>query len=339
MCEISIVVPVYNKKKYLTNTVQSILNQTFTEFELLLIDDGSTDGSGKICDCLADSDKRVKVFHTINQGVSAARNYGIRKAGGKYIGFVDADDYVDKTFLEKLYGAIEEKNAGLAVCDYYEIKNRKKKNHNHRNYHSGNIVFEVLRQDLQCIVWNKLFVRNKIKHLFDEKISTCEDSIFCARYYYDNNPKIAYVNETLYGYLVHNDGLTSTLQNKSFLGINKLLVINRKISDRINDERLRYLAIHHIYRVYYFGIYTYIFENLSKGPMDREKLSIIEQIINDRKYQRIIKYIIKYSRMDRRAERASVTELLLTLLSILKLKRIIYVFSKVRKCLEPLTNR
>ena len=339
MCEISIIVPVYDKKKYLLNTVWSILNQTFGDFELLLIDDGSTDGSGMICDRLATLNKKVKVFHTINQGVSAARNYGIRKAGGKYIGFIDADDYIDKTFLEKLYNAIEKNDAGLAVCDYYEIKNGRKKIHNHRNYHSGNKEFEVLRQDLQCILWNKLFVRKKIKHLFDESISTCEDSLFCARYYYDNNPKIVYVNETLYGYLVHNDGLTSTLQKRSFSGINKLLIINRKISNRIHDEQLKYLAIHHIYRVYYFGIYTYVFENLSKGPVNSEKLSVIEQIINDRKYQRIIRFIMKYSRMDKRAEKISITEIILALLSMLKLKRTIYLFSKVRKCLEPLMNR
>ena len=96
MPEISIIVPVYNVEKYLTRCIDSILTQTFTNFELILVDDGSTDKSGVICDSYEKKDKRVKVIHKKNQGVSEARNTGLNFAKGKKISFVDSDDYIYK---------------------------------------------------------------------------------------------------------------------------------------------------------------------------------------------------------------------------------------------------
>ncbi|KAF3371822.1 glycosyl transferase family 2, partial [Enterococcus faecium] len=93
MCEISIIVPVYKVEKYLRKCVDSILAQTFTDFEVILVDDGSPDNSGKICDEYAEKDNRVRVIHKENGGLSSARNAGIDVARGKYLGFVDSDDY------------------------------------------------------------------------------------------------------------------------------------------------------------------------------------------------------------------------------------------------------
>ncbi len=338
MCEISIVIPVYNKKRYIVDSVKSVLSQTFRDFELLLIDDGSTDGSGAICDRLSVLDERVKVYHTENRGVSATRNCGIRKASGKYIGFIDADDTVDCFFLEKLHTSMVEKNASIATCGYYEVRDGKRIIHDYKDYGSGDAVFELLRQDLLCILWNKLFVREKIKHLFDESISTCEDSLFCTQYYCDNHPIIAYVNEVLYGYTVCQSGLTSTVQKRAFRGINKLLVMNRKVSEEISDDKLKLLIVHHLYKVYFYGIYTYIFGNLSKGFMDTQKLAIIDRIIHDRKYQRIIRFIIKYPRRDKRAEHAGIGELPILFFSLLKMKRSVYFYSKVKRWLETIKN-
>ena len=339
MCEISIIVPVYNKQTYIENTVGSILEQTFHDFELLLIDDGSTDDSGRICDELAASDGRVKVFHTENHGVSAARNVGLRNAEGKYISFIDADDHVDKAFLEMLHASIENQGAALSVCGYYEIRNGIKTIHYLQSYGSGNDIYEILRQDLLCILWNKLFVREKIKHLFDESITTCEDSVFCSRYYLDNSPKIAYVNEILYGYMARGDGLTSVYQSGAIDGVNKLLKVNRQITDRITDERFRYLVLHHVYKVYFYGIYTYIFENLSKHPISDESLSVISGIINEEKYRRIIKYILKNSRRGSGVERNGISEYLVIFFSLLKMKKAIFYLSKVKTCLIRITNR
>ena len=99
--KISVIVPVYNEEKYLRRCIDSILAQTFTDFELLLIDDGSKDKSGEICDEYAEKDLRVRAFHKLNGGVSSARNIGLDKARGEWICFVDSDDYVNNIFLEK----------------------------------------------------------------------------------------------------------------------------------------------------------------------------------------------------------------------------------------------
>lgn len=338
MCEISIIIPIYNKKSYLEKAVMSVFRQTFNDFELLLIDDGSTDGSSELCDNLSKKDSRIKVFHTENHGVSAARNFGIKKATGRYISFIDADDNIDKTFLEKLYNVIQKNDAELAVSGYYEVNNGRRIIHNIKNYNSGNEVFEYLRNDMLCILWNKLFVREKISHLFDERISTCEDSIFVTQYYLDNRPKIAVVNEALYRYSVHNSGLTATFQKTSFDGIRKLLRLNRLVSEQITDNALKSRIIHHLYKVYNYGIYTYIFGNLYRNPITQDKLSIVDRVINDRAYQRIVRYILLYPFRDRRVERIGVFEFLIMISSLYKMKRMVLFLSKMKNHLDLLIH-
>ena len=117
MCRISIIVPVYNVEKYLKKCVDSILGQTFTDFELLLIDDGSTDNSGSICDELAKTDNRIKVIHKENGGLSDARNIGIEVAKGDFIGFIDSDDYIDEDMYAFLYNNILKYDAELSMCE------------------------------------------------------------------------------------------------------------------------------------------------------------------------------------------------------------------------------
>lgn len=115
--EISIIVPVYNCEKYLPRCIDSILAQTYADFELLLIDDGSVDNSGNICDSYAEKDKRVRVIHQANAGVSAARNAGLDATHGEYVGFVDADDYIDAEMFRILYEKSEKENADIVMCD------------------------------------------------------------------------------------------------------------------------------------------------------------------------------------------------------------------------------
>lgn len=121
---VSVVVPVYNVEKYLCRCIDSILNQTFTDFELILADDGSTDSCGAICDAYAAKDSRVKVIHRKNGGVSAARNTGLDAAEGEYIAFVDSDDYIDRDFLQVLVSAMEEVNADVVVSNYRKENDR-----------------------------------------------------------------------------------------------------------------------------------------------------------------------------------------------------------------------
>lgn len=121
--EISVIVPVYNVEQYLAECISSILSQTFTDFELLLVDDGSPDRCGEICDEYAGKDKRVRVFHQENAGLSCARNKGLEYASGTYIAFVDSDDYVTSTYLQELYASLpaDKSQRGTVICGFDKL--------------------------------------------------------------------------------------------------------------------------------------------------------------------------------------------------------------------------
>ncbi len=113
---ISVIIPVYNVEEYLDECIASVVTQTWCELEVLLIDDGSTDQSGVICDTWKERDRRVKVFHCDNKGVSAARNYGLINCKGEYISFLDSDDFLDRQTIEKLYLSISRTQGDISTC-------------------------------------------------------------------------------------------------------------------------------------------------------------------------------------------------------------------------------
>ena len=121
MKEISIIIPVYNSEEYLPACLDSVLDQVFRDFELILVDDGSPDDCGRICDEYAKKDSRITVYHIENCGSSAARNYGIDRASGKYIGFIDSDDYIDRDMYRILYNNIEREAADISMCGLADV--------------------------------------------------------------------------------------------------------------------------------------------------------------------------------------------------------------------------
>lgn len=165
---ISIIVPVYNVEDYLTKCVQSIRNQTYPNLEIILVDDGSTDHSGEMCDSLALLDHRISVYHKANGGLSDARNCGIDHAAGRYIGFVDSDDYVDRSMFENLYHHMKVCGADISACGYrmiYQDKSVDICEGDSLQQYTDEEAFEVLfdRDNLGVLAWNKLFS----KELFD----------------------------------------------------------------------------------------------------------------------------------------------------------------------------
>lgn len=122
---ISIIVPIYNVELYLDECIESIINQTYSNLEIILIDDGSVDNSGKICDKYAKKDKRIRVIHKKNSGVSDSRNYGIKISNGQYIAFIDSDDYVENNYIEVLYTSILDYNADISIVGYNKVYNSK----------------------------------------------------------------------------------------------------------------------------------------------------------------------------------------------------------------------
>ena len=115
---ISVIVPVYNVRAYLESCINSIINQTYKNLDIILVDDGSTDGSGEVCDKFLEIDKRIRVFHKNNGGLSDARNYGLKEAQGELIGFVDSDDMLDKRMYEVLYYNMKKFDADISICSY-----------------------------------------------------------------------------------------------------------------------------------------------------------------------------------------------------------------------------
>ena len=121
MSKVSIVVPIYNVEKYLEQCIDSIINQTLKDIEIILVDDGSPDNCPQICDDYAKKDSRIKVVHKKNGGLSSARNAGIEVATGDYIGFVDSDDYIELDMYEKMYSIAIENNVDFVMSDYYRV--------------------------------------------------------------------------------------------------------------------------------------------------------------------------------------------------------------------------
>lgn len=203
--KISIIVPVYNVEKYLHRCIDSILNQTFTNFELLLIDDGSTDTSSRICDEYVKKDNRIRVFHKKNGGVSSARNVGLNNATGEWIAFVDSDDRVDDIWLEKyndnididtdiiFQGYVREEKNNKQLFFYYDNPNQKG---------TKDIISELEQRDLFGWTWIKIFKANIIrKHnlRFNENISMSEDLIFTLEFCLHIN-RIKVLSSTTYHY-------------------------------------------------------------------------------------------------------------------------------------------
>lgn len=208
---ISVIIPVYNAEKTIRKTLDSIKEQTFLNFEVIMIDDGSTDASGDICDEYAHSDKQFKVKHKQNQGVSAARQAGIDMARGEYIIHVDPDDWVERTMLKELCVEAEQSKADMVICDFYE--NIGKVQIYHKQQPSSlepETVLRELFQQLHGSCWNKLVKRvcyNQYNVCFPKNIYYCED-LYVNVALLKHPINVAYLGKAYYHYVQYDDKAT-----------------------------------------------------------------------------------------------------------------------------------
>lgn len=166
MDKISVIVPVYNVEPYIRQCVDSIINQTYKNLEIILVDDGSPDNCGKICDEYATKDSRIKVLHIENGGPAIARNAGLDIATGKYIGYIDSDDYIEPDMYETLHNAMIKTDAGLVICNWFEgTENNWVKNtvYPEKEIITSNEAFEIFYSSMY--VWNKLYRKDVVKNL------------------------------------------------------------------------------------------------------------------------------------------------------------------------------
>lgn len=276
MAEVSIIVPVYQVEKYLRQCVDSILAQTFTDFELILVDDGSKDQSGQICDEYAGMDERIKVIHKENSGPSDTRNRGMEQAAGNYFIFVDSDDYIAPTMVECLHQSILKENADIAACNYlYVFEDDRNQNF------STNIPPEVLpgteifynrKNDRSygywTVVWNKLYKSESFGKLRFRVGKYYEDE-FWANDIYQMDIRMVTIPESLYYYRQHDNNSMKTTNMKKNLDILEAL-----------QERIDVYLMEEAYSEQAYRVLIYSLEYLEKSKRmitnREEKASFIQ---------------------------------------------------------------
>ena len=270
---ISIIVPVYNCISSLKRCIDSIQRQTFTDWELLLVDDGATDGSGYLCDQAASSDNRIRVLHKPNGGVSSARNMGLDHAQGEYVMFCDSDDWVEPEWCEQLYLAAKENPGCQPICNYYrrtanhETINRKEQCEDMNESITKADFFSLNRYELLGIPWNKIYIRSILEenHIrFQSGLSLGEDLVFNLDYLHCQTGGFTFINKPLYHYSV---GSTDSLSSKYYPDLSE---IYQKVYLRIKDELRSIPGAYEKWELEYEHSYFFAFDRVFRNTLSKK---------------------------------------------------------------------
>lgn len=286
---ISIVLPIYNVEKYLKKCIETILNQTYDNIEILLVDDGSTDHSGEICDEFEKKDKRIKVIHKTNGGLSDARNTGLKHAKGKYISFIDSDDYVSEKYVEELYTLLKTNNAQIAVCNFQRVKE------DGQVVSTEDIQSETLssKEALEklndrkfyptsIVAWNKLY---DIK-LFDDILYPLgklhEDEYTTYKLYYKAK-KVVITSNVLYYYRTVQTSIMNRTFNKNRLDIIEALEERMEFFKEKNEKKLYELSLiqyESVLMIHYMNCKFYLEDakDIQEEILNKYKKNYIETI-------------------------------------------------------------
>lgn len=268
--QISVIVPVYNVSMYLEKCVESLLAQTFADFELILVDDGSSDESGGICDSYEEKDSRVQAIHQRNAGVSAARNRGLARARGTYIAFVDADDWAAPEMLENLLHEITWNETDMAICRFYEVTDGKKEIHNDHfpwGVYEGEKIMPMFRQmfggrEMMGSICRCMFKAGIIRRvgISFSPLRFSEDLLFVLEYLLCCQ-RVCYMEKPLYFYNRSNPVSTLTTigekNTQDFLAIPGKLYRLFKKYGKLTTEILEglgeeyFLCVQRVYRIAY----------------------------------------------------------------------------------------
>ena len=258
---VSVIVPVYNVDKYISECINSIVDQTYKKLDIILIDDGSTDNSGLICDEYKDFDDRIRVIHKKNGGAASAKNVGLDLVKGKYVCFVDSDDYLSKDYVEKLLKNMIENNSDISECLFFNLYKDKKSN---ESFYSQNRVFsseQYLEQYIKdwksSLFWNKLFKTEVINSIRFKKEKRCIDDEFFTYKVILNSKRISKLDESLYFYRQRKSSAINNSKNN-----------NQKAQDSIDILIERY------------NLVTNKYPKLKKEYIDHD-ICYLHYIIND----------------------------------------------------------
>lgn len=302
--DVSIIIPVHNVEQYLSRCIDSVLSQTFANWELLLVDDGSTDKSSSLCDEYKLKDVRIRVFHKENGGVSSARNMGLDYAKGEWISFVDSDDYLEPNMYEVMYAGTQCAPVDVVYCDYFQCFNNGKIRENVAVYDSDKR--ERLRAFLLKgwpVVWNKLYRRSFLEKndiTFQSKYNFCEDMLFTFEVLYHSNEAL-HIAQALYNYnrineysivntLWSNERMIRNIQdgievvNKIILFLkerNMYIYLERELAWSLLKAKVGYIYIkskRNDYRLLYPGFNKYILSN----PLTSRKTKLLQCLMMSR---------------------------------------------------------
>jgi len=287
---VSIIVPIYKVEKYLNQCVESIVNQTYTNLEIILVDDGSPDSCGAICDEWAQKDTRIKVIHQENRGLSGARNTGIEHSNGQYLMFVDSDDYVVPEYVERLFCSIVMNQADMAMCGFFYLSTANcliEKPLSCEREVLGKIdallglerVWE--EKELYIVVWNKLYSR-KLWETTRFKEGVLREDEFVMPKLYEKCNCIAIENECLYVYRRREASITAEKNEIFCMTEIDYMMEREKVYQKIGAKELLIMHQIHLYSVY---------DNLGMRELDKKK-EIQRKI---RKYYFFEKYATKIS--------------------------------------------
>lgn len=300
MPKISVIMPIYNKVRYIEKSVNSILNQTYENFELIIVDDGSSDGSEIICDKFAKQDLRIKVFHIENGGASNARNIGLEKATGDYIQFIDADDFIEHNMFKNLVDIIKVNRVDIIISGIKKISMQenninilqevlpKQKGKIERNMLFENFAYEQYKTGIYGFISNKL-IRKKIidknKIRFNNNIKLAEDYEFFL-HVYENIRNCYFIQYSFYNYIQDTDN--NSLNKDTIVDYMCQIQIQlyaKQIIERNNPnkENLKWINCN-ITRYIYCYLYNLNFNKYTSYSSKYNYITINKDIINSISY-------------------------------------------------------
>lgn len=209
MEKISVIVPIYNVEEYLERCIKTIINQTYKDLEIILVDDGSTDSSGKICDNYAKKDNRIVVIHKKNGGLSDARNAGIDKSTGKYLYFIDSDDYIELNMLEDLYHNCVDNSCEIAISNKF-IEYDEKNFYEQKSILADKVADSIEALELLLLsdpaIWNKLFLKDLFNNIRFPKGKLYED-IITTPFLFEKAKRVYFNSNSYYHYIQRNNSI------------------------------------------------------------------------------------------------------------------------------------
>lgn len=305
---ISVIVPVYNVEKYLERCVESILNQTYSKLEIILVDDGSTDSSGSKCDILAKRDKRIKVIHKKNGGLSDARNYGLNIATGDYILFVDSDDWIEKNMVEYLINLILETEADISVCGYFEDYNNSEgvicsKDVDEKIYvYNSNVealyALNYYGESIGTVSWNKLYKMSIFDQLRFDKGRLNEDVFLTPKLFYQAK-RVTVSTKKLYHYIVSRpDSIMNQSLTEKNLDLISAFYSNFCFFMDKNEKKYAYIywfkyygAMIDMYCKFYM-IHNNIISERLKNQIKKEFITLLKKSLVNKNWKELLRGVI-----------------------------------------------